>query len=260
MLTQKKLKEIFKLKAKKFRREKQRFAVEGMRSIKELLNSSWQVELLLYSASSENNAMAKSILQKARQKGIFAERVEQKILEKISDTITSAGMICITKTKNISEEEFLKGTPKTILALDGVKDPGNLGTLIRTADAAGIDGVILSENTVELYSPKVVRSSMGSIFHLPATKTSDLTQFLSKLKKNGFKVIASAVKNGELCHKIDYSGKICLVIGNEVEGVGDSVLKLADQIVSIPIYGKAESLNASVAGGILMYEIARKNT
>jgi len=259
MLTRKELKNLFRLKTKKFRRKEQRFIVEGARSIEELLGSDWQVELLLHCASFEENAMIENVLRKARQKGIPTEEIEREILGRISDTVTSSGVVCIAKVKSISEEEFLKKSPRTVLILDEVGDPGNLGTLIRTADAAGIGGVILSENTVELYSPKVVRSSMGSIFHLDTARTSDLAQFLSKLKKNGFKIVASVVKNGESYYEMDYSGRICLVIGNEVEGVRDSVLKMADQMVSIPIYGKAESLNASVAGGILMYEIVGKN-
>lgn len=260
MISQKDLKEMLKLKSRKFRKERKRFIVEGIRSIEELVNSDWEVGLLLYSVLTEKNVKAENIFQKARKKNIRIERVNQNIINKITETVTSAGVICIAKTKELSVDGLLKKEPKTIIALDEIKDPGNLGTLIRTADAAGIDGVILSEKTVELYGPKVVRSSMGSIFHLPIVKETNLVQSIKELKKKRFRIIASAIGRGEVYNRADYSGRVCLVVGNEIDGVREELLKLADQIVNIPLYGKAESLNASVAGGILMYQIMKDKT
>ncbi|MCJ7507579.1 MAG: 23S rRNA (guanosine(2251)-2'-O)-methyltransferase RlmB [candidate division Zixibacteria bacterium] len=256
MFSQGKSKEILKLKNKKFRQEQGKFIVEGVRSVEELLGSEWEVDALLYSVLLEKSNRANFILQKATSKKIAIEKVSQNILDKVSEAVSSSGIICVVKTKNLKLDDLLKGNPQSILVLDEVGDPGNLGTLIRTADAAGINGVILSEKTVELYSPKVVRSTMGSVFHLPIAENMDLVKSIQRLKREGFKIIASAVKGGEFYHKINYSGRVCLVVGNETKGVRAEILKLADKVASIPIYGQAESLNASVAGGILMYQMA----
>ena len=256
MFSQKKSKEILKLKNKKFRQEQGKFIVEGARSIEELLGSDWEVDLLLYSDLFEKDPKAKFILPKAKIKNIAVEKVSQGMVNKMTETVNSAGAICVVKAKGVILDDLLEKNPKAILALDEIRDPGNLGTLIRTADAAGISGVLLSKSTVELYSPKVVRSSMGSIFHLPIAENMDLVKSIQRLKKEGFKIIASRVKGGEPYHKVDYSGRVCLVVGNEIKGVRAEISKLADKIANIPIYGKAESLNASVAGGILMYQMA----
>ena len=137
-------------------------------------------------------------------------------------------------------------------------DPGNVGTLIRTADAFGADAVILSDDTVELYNPKVVRSTMGSIFHLPIFDETDLEKTLPELKKRNFKILGTDVREGKSLDRVDFSGKICVLIGNEAEGLNKKLLPLLDDIVQIPIRGKAESLNAAVAGGIILYEATRK--
>jgi RNA methyltransferase, TrmH family len=256
MFSQGKSREILKLKSRKFRQEQGKFIVEGVRSVEELLSSDWEVDILLYSVLFEKSDRANFILQKATSKKIAIEKVSQNILDKISEAVRSSGIICVVRTRDLKLDDLLKGNPQSILVLDEVGDPGNLGALIRTADAAGIDGVILSEKTVELYSPKVVRSTMGSIFHLRTAEKVDLVKSLRRLKEEGFKIIASAVKGGEPYHKVDYSGKVCLVVGNEIKGVRAEISKLTDKIANIPIYGKAESLNASVAGGILMYQMA----
>ncbi len=258
MLSNKRLRELSRLKGKKFRHEKGSFIVEGARSIEELLNSDWKVELLLYSLAFDRTAKAQSILEKASQKQIPVQKVKSDILDGMSETVAPAGIVCIVKAKSLSLLEFLERKPNTVLAVDEIKDPGNLGTLIRTADAAGMEGVILSKETAELYNSKVVRSSSGSIFHLPIVERADLYGCMVRLKEEGFRIFASAVDMGEPYYQVDYSGKVCLIIGSEAEGVGIGLLNLADEVVNIPIRGKAESLNASVAGGILMYQMVRK--
>lgn len=258
MLSKKRLKELSKLKNKKSRKEKRSFIVEGTRSIEELLCSDWKVDLLLYCPAFRRDAKAQIILEKVKEKGIPTEEVKQSVLHEVSETVTPAGIVCIVKARTLSLSELLEGKPNTILVLDGIRDPGNLGTLVRTADAVGIDGLVLSKQTAELYSPKVVRSSMGSIFHLPIVEKADLYECAERLKREGFKVVVSAVGTGEPYDKADYSGRVCLIIGSEIEGVGIGLLNLADEVVSIPLYGRAESLNVSVAGGILMYQMQRR--
>jgi TrmH family RNA methyltransferase len=264
MLSKNRLKELLKLKTKKGRKEKKRFLVEGKRFLKEALESNWMAELVLFSEIFERTSDEKSFLNEIKKKGIEIIPVKNQIIKSLSDTVTPQGIIGVVQKKEfISQEAFaLKKTLTKeisfILALDSVHDPGNLGTLIRTADAAGVELVLLSEDTAELYNPKVLRSTMGSIFHLPIVEDVNLKNSTPFLKKDGFKIFASEVKAGKLYDQLDYSGKVCLIIGSEAEGIDEKIKELSDEIVRIPIYGKAESLNASVAGGIILFEMARK--
>lgn len=264
MLSKNRLKELLKLKTKKGRKEKKRFLVEGKRFLKEALESNWMAELVLFSEIFERTSDEKSFLNEIKKKGIEIIPAKNQIIKSLSDTVTPQGIIGVVQKKEfISQEAFaLKKTLTKeisfILALDSVHDPGNLGTLIRTADAAGVELVLLSEDTAELYNPKVLRSTMGSIFHLPIVEDVNLKNSIPFLKKDGFKIFASEVKAGKLYDQLDYSGKVCLIIGSEAEGIDKKLVEISDELVKIPMYGKAESLNASVAGGIILFEMARK--
>jgi len=260
MLSKEKLKELLKLKTKKGRIQQGRFLLEGMRLCEEALNSSWDIESVLFTAFIEEKIKGKAFfekLQKSKAKLITAKSHD---LQKLSDTVTPQRIMCVVRTRSIQIEELWRKDNHFILALDGIRDPGNVGTLIRTADAFGADGMLLSNDTVELLNPKVVRSTMGSIFHLPVWDEVDLEVILPELKKRNFKILGTDVRKGKRSDSIDYSGNICILIGNEAEGLRENLLALSDELIHIPIYGKAESLNAAVAGGILLYEITRKRT
>jgi TrmH family RNA methyltransferase len=139
-----------------------------------------------------------------------------------------------------------------------VQDPGNLGTIIRTADAAGATGVILSRGTVDLFNSKVVRASMGSIFHLPIVRIKELVETLDKLKKNQLRIVAADHRASQDYHQADLSGPAAILVGNEGAGLPNEVLRLADETVKIPMPGQAESLNVGVASGIILYEALRQ--
>lgn len=184
--------------------------------------------------------------------------MKSQVLGKLSDTVTAQGIVCVAKTKSLTPKDLWEWNLKVIVALDGIRDPGNVGTLIRTADALGIDAVILSGETMELYNPKVVRSSMGSVFHLPVFDEVDLEKAIPQLKKRKFKILGTDVKEGTSVEKLNSSGRICLLIGGEAEGLDRRLLKLCDRTIHIPTSGPAESLNVAVAGGILLYEVMKK--
>ena len=264
MLSKSRLEKLLKLKTRKGRKEEKRFLVEGKRFLKEALESNWEMELVLFSEIFKRTPEEESLLNEIKNKGIDIIPVKNQIMKSLSDTVTPQGIIGVMKKKEfISQEAFaLKKTlakdTDFVLALDSVQDPGNLGTLLRTADAAGVDSVLLSEDTAEFYNPKVLRSTMGSIFHLPIFKDVNLKNTIPLLKRRGFKIFASEVKEGKLYDQLDYSGKVCLIIGSEATGIDKKIIELSDEMVRIPIYGKAESLNASVAGGIILFEMARK--
>jgi TrmH family RNA methyltransferase len=264
MQSKEKLKEFLKLKTHKGRKTQGRFLIEGMRLYEEMANSNWEAESVLFTSSFQNSPSGKKLLRKFERKNVKTLPVKPEIIKKLSDTVTPQGIIGVVRIKQFSLDQLWFKDSNIILALDAIRDPGNVGTLIRTADAFGIDGVILSSDTVELYNPKVVRSTMGSIFHLPIFDEVDLEKIIPQLKKRNFKIYGTDVRDGKDLDKLDYSGstgpteKICLLIGNEAEGLNKNLLDLLDEIIRIPIFGRAESLNASVAGGILLYEITKR--
>jgi TrmH family RNA methyltransferase len=257
MFSKEKLKELTKLKTKKGRKTQGRFLVEGIRLCEEVVNSDWEIDSVLFTSSFQDLPAGKKLLQKFERRNVEIIPVKTEIVKKLSDTVTPQGIISVVKIRGFSLDQLWSGDSNIILALDAIRDPGNVGALIRTADAFGIDGVILSSDSVELYNPKVVRSTMGSIFHLPILDEVDLEETIPNLKKRNFKIYGTDVKEGKDSDKVDYSEKICLLIGSEAEGLNNNLLKLSDEIIRIPIVGRAESLNASVAGGILLYEITR---
>jgi TrmH family RNA methyltransferase len=258
MLSKEKLKELSKLKTKKGRIEQGKFLIEGLRLCEEIADSHWSIESFLFTHSFEEKTRGKKLLKKLQKLGVTIIPVTSHDLAKLSDTVTSQGVVCVAKTKRYPTEDLWKRNSNLLIALDGVRDPGNVGTLIRIADAFGADGVILSNDTVELYNPKLVRSTMGSIFHLAIFDEVDLKKTIPELKKKRFRIVGTDVKEGKSLERLDYPEKICLLLGSEAEGINKDLLRLSDQIVHIPIYGKAESLNVAVVGGILLYEITQK--
>lgn len=175
--------------------------------------------------------------------------VTKEIIKELSDTETPQGIFALCRQLDYPE---ILSTAQTFIAIDQVQDPGNMGTIIRTADAAGVDAVIIGEGTVDIYNPKVVRSGQGSHFHLPIVKTN-LSAFIDALKERHIPVYGTALENGRNYREIEKTDTFCLILGNEGSGVSKQVLSKTDTNLYIPIHGKSESLNVAVAAGILMY-------
>ncbi len=258
MLSKEKLKELSRLKTKKGRSREEKFLIEGLRLCEEAAESGWMVESVLFTGSFEEKNREKRLLKKLQKLNARLIPVKSQVLSKLSDAVSAQGIICVARTRKYSLKDFWNRKIKTIVALVGIRDPGNVGTLIRTADAFGIGGIILTDDTVELYNPKVVRSTMGSIFHLPVVEEVDLEKIIPEFKGRKFKIFGTDIKDGKGVEAFDPSGKICLLIGSEAQGLDRKLLKLCDEIVHIPTLGKAESLNVAVAGGILLYEMTKK--
>lgn len=257
-LSKEKAKKIAQLRTKKGRKSQKRFLIEGVRLCEEAVKSAWEIQSLLYTGDAQENPRVKTILRNAEKREIELFQMKIDVLNRLSDTVTSQGIVGIAKMSDFTPDQLLQKRPEFILALDSIKDPGNMGTLIRTADAFGVDGVILSKDCVDLFNPKVVRSTMGSIFHLPILREIDLRNFLSDLKKKNFKIVLTELEKGETLNGLDRMQKICLVVGSEPEGVSQNLIRIADHLVKIPIQGKAESLNVAVACGILLHEMTKK--
>nr|WP_216367782.1 MULTISPECIES: RNA methyltransferase [Geobacillus] len=175
--------------------------------------------------------------------------VTEAVMKAISSTETPQGIAAVCR--QLPAE--LEGV-KTALLIDAVQDPGNLGTMIRTADAAGIDAVILGEGCADVYNPKVVRATQGSLFHLPVVK-GDLAQWIARFKEQGIPVYGTALENAVDYRTVPPSSSFALLVGNEGSGVRREWLEMTTETIYIPIYGQAESLNVAVAAGILLYSL-----
>ena len=190
---------------------------------------------------------------RVRLKFLSHETVTDTVFEYMSDTKSPQGILAVVRMKSYNE---LSGD--SFIILDKLQDPGNLGTIFRTAEAAGIDGIIMSRDTVDVYNPKVVRSTMGGILRVPFKYVDNIEEEIRGLKKAGVRVYAAHLDGVSSYDEADYCGPTAFIIGNESAGISDSVAACADELIRIPMLGKVESLNASVAAGILMYELARQ--
>ena len=232
------IKRVTSLQNKKYRDAYKEFFIEGEKSIKEAIKFNQKIKNIYY--------CPKMIDYKFDFPGT---EVTEEIIKKISDVTTSQGIIAVCKTPQYAD--FKKDR---ILFLDRVQDPGNVGTIIRTADAFGFNAVFLSKGCADVYSPKVIRATMGSIFHIPVIQNVDIEE----IKAIGNKIFSSSLETNELLDKIEISRKFTLVIGNEGNGISEEVKNITNKFVKIKMNGNAESLNASIAAGILMYEFSKK--
>ena len=190
-LSKETLKKIAQLKTKKGRKKQKSFLIEGARLCGEAVKSAWEIQSLLYTGDAQQIPRVRTILRNAEKREIELFQIKTDVLNRLSDTVTSQGIAGIAKISDFTPDQLFQRRPEFILALDSIKDPGNMGTLIRTADAFGVDGVILSKECVDLFNPKVVRSTIGSIFHLPILKDIVLQDFLSDLKKKNFRIFVT---------------------------------------------------------------------
>ena len=190
--------------------------------------------------------------------GIAYEIVADKVLKEVADTMTPQGILAIVEKPEYRLEDMIAGESVALLLLEDLRDPGNLGTLMRTAEGAGMTGVIMSKETVDLFNPKVVRSTMGSIYRVPFVYVENFTEALGEMQKQEIKIVATDLKGKNAYDEEKYTNKIGIVIGNEAKGISEETRDRADILVRIPMCGKLESLNASVAGGIMMYEVFRQ--
>jgi len=252
------IKEVKSLKQKKYREEKKLFFIEGIRFVEEALKEGVQIERILVSDKLAETNSGYEILKKVSNGGYPVFQLPHKLFMEISDTQNPQWILAVLSMKNCDIEDVWD-EKNFFVILDSVQDPGNMGTIIRTADAAGMTGVIVSKGCVDVYNPKVLRSTMGSIFHIPICQSQDIFETMDRMKKRGIKICAAHLEGSCDYFDLEYKNNIAIVIGNEANGISEEVKNFADILVRIPMPGRAESLNASVAAVILMYEILRKN-
>ena len=246
-ISQSQLKQYAKLAQKKYRQSQKQFLIEGSRLVGEALDSGWEVEALL--VSGETPGSGRGMLRSGK---VPVFEISGKELAKLSDTVTSQGIIGVVNVKDAREEDLWMLPPGSlVVALDRVSDPGNVGTIIRTCDWFGADAVVLDRDTVEFTNPKLTRSTMGSMFHLPVYSDVDLPDIIAKAKKKGFTVYATTLAESKSIPK-KFAGKSIIILGSEAHGVRPELLRQADELLSIPKFGKAESLNVAISCGVIL--------
>jgi RNA methyltransferase, TrmH family len=232
----------------KERRAANAFVVEGVRLVEEAVNSNWGFQFVLYSDSLSERGI--NLVKRLEDKKIEVENVESSLLQSLSETETPQGILAVLNDFQLP----IPDSPNFILIPDQIRDPGNLGTLLRTAAAAGVQAVLLPPETTDAFAPKVVRSGMGAHFRLPLHSTTwdDIHAYTKGLQ------IYLADMDGKSCWETDLRQPLALIIGGEAEGASEEARKLATKKISIPMSGDIESLNAGVAGSVLMFEVVRQ--
>jgi len=233
------------------------FLAEGVRLVEEALAAGWPFRFVLY--GSQLSERGRLLVEKLAGLSVDVEQVDDALLESVSETETSQGILAVLELTNLP----LPNLPTFLLIPDQIRDPGNLGTLIRSAAAAGVQAVLIPPETVDAFSPKVVRAGMGAHFRLPVyslgwdeirARVTGCAVFLADADTRS----ASGAGGQTSCWTANFRQPLALIVGGEADGASESARKLADRMVNIPMPGKIESLNAAAAGAILMFEVVRQ--
>ncbi|SKA89040.1 RNA methyltransferase, TrmH family [Caloramator quimbayensis] len=244
------IKDSIKLKQKKYRDKEGLFLIEGIRFIEEAVKDN-SLKYLLYSSRVYETNGSERILNSNIEK----YEVSDDIIKELCDTENPQGAVGVSYKKNWNIDDFNKDF---IVIADGIQDPGNLGTIIRTCDAAGAGGVIILKGCVDVYNSKTLRSTMGSIFHIPILFYDDFEKLSKDVKSKGYNIYGASLDAQKYIYDIDFKKKSAIIIGNEANGIPESHFEYVDEKIKIPMIGSAESLNASIAAGIIIYEVVRQ--
>lgn len=249
------IKHLKKLKEKKYREEYSEFIVEGIKMIQEAIDEGAEIKHIIIcdDCKTQGSFSSEFLYEIAKYNCVY---VTEKIFSGITDVMNPQGILAVIDKKNKSDD--IDYNANLFLILDDIQDPGNMGTILRTADSINLKQIIVSKGTADCYNPKVVRSTMGAIFRVNVIECEELKKIIKEMKKRKIKVYATDLATNKSIYDADYK-KSAIVIGNEANGVSKEILELADEKIKIPMTGKTESLNAAVATGIILYEAVRKN-
>ncbi len=249
---------VAKLAKKTARAESGMFLLEGPQAVAEALIFRPQLVVELFATPSALERHG-DIADAAADAGLEVEYVTEEVLDAMADTVTPQGFVAVCRQFPTAVKDVFADSPRLVAILEEVRDPGNAGTIVRAADAAGADAVVFTGRAVDLYNPKVVRSSTGSIFHLPVAVGADLDDVLERARATGLTVLAADVKGEDLLTARNegiLERPTAWLFGNEARGLPDEQLALADRVVTVPIYGHAESMNLATAASVCLYESA----
>ncbi len=251
------IKKIKSLHRKKDRWINKLYIVEGIKMVEEIIDNGYDVEYLLYTEKLFDLKGGVELFNRIKHYENLIN-LPDNLYKEISKVETPQGIMAVLPFKETSIENILKKSNPFLILLDRIQDPGNLGTIIRTADAFGVDGILISEGSVDGYNPKVVRATMGSIFRVNILHIKKSLNILEELKNRGIKIYSTSLQGKNYIQEINFKIPSLLIIGNESKGVSDELLNMAHSLIKIPMVGKAESLNAAVASSIIMYEAMKQ--
>jgi TrmH family RNA methyltransferase len=234
------------------RREANAFVAEGVRLVEESIHSKWPIRFVLYDETLSDRG--KSQVEGLKLRGVDVEMLSGSLMKSLSETETPQGILAVLELTTLPIPDL----PNFILIPDQIRDPGNLGTLLRSAAATGVQAVLLPPETTDAFAPKVVRSGMGAHFRLPIYSMT--WKEIEQVSKSANQQIFLADMDGRSCWEMNLRQPLALIVGGEAEGASGEARKLADQSISIPMTGKMESLNAGVAGSVLMFEVVRQRS
>ncbi len=249
---------VAKLAKREARSQTGLFLLEGPQAVTEALG--FRPELLTDLFATPTALERHSELAgRAKKAGLKVEFVTEQVLDAMADTVTPQGIVAVCRQFPTSLKEILASGPRLIAILEEVRDPGNAGTIIRAADSAGADAVIFTGRTVDLYNPKVVRATTGSLFHIPVAVGAELKEVLERTRRAGLQTLAADIKGDDLLGARNdgvLARPTAWLFGNEAHGLSDEHVVLADRAISVPIYGHAESMNLATAASVCLYESA----
>lgn len=248
------IKFLKKLKDKKYRDQENAYIIEGAKLIKEAIQENIKIKMvILCDGCSAENAIDSDLKYEIAKYECIC--VSEKIFLGLTNVVNPQGILAVVEKNNNTNE--IDYNDNLFLILDDLQDPGNMGTILRTADSINLKQIIVSKGSADVYNPKVVRSTMGAIFGIKVIESDDLSKTIKEMKKHKIKVAATSLQTDKSIYDINYE-KTAIVIGNEANGVSDKVLETVDEKIKIPMAGKTESLNASVATAIVLYEAVRQ--
>lgn len=250
------VKQVKKLKEKKYREEYGEFIVEGIKMLQEAILENAKIKQIVVCEDCKNSGgIPQELLYEiAKYDCVY---VNEKVFTQMTDVSNPQGILAIID-KSGNKEAQIDYKADLILVLDNIQDPGNMGTILRTADSIDLKQILVSKGSSDVYNPKVVRSTMGAIFRVKVIECEDLVKTVKELKKHKINVYATDLKTDKSIYDVDYK-KSAIVIGNEANGVSNEILEESSQRIKIPMLGKTESLNAAVATSIILYEAVRPN-
>ncbi|GAA5060590.1 TrmH family RNA methyltransferase [Thermocatellispora tengchongensis] len=244
-----------RLAKRAFRERDLAFLAEGPQAVREALRLPGVVAELYVTAGAE--ARHADIVSAAAGAGVPVHLASGEVMAELAQTVTPQGLLAVCKLVHVPLAQAVTPGASLVAVLAHVRDPGNAGTVLRTADAAGADAVVFTDASVDPYNGKCVRASAGSLFHLPVATGAPVAEAVGRLKECGMRVLAADGAGERTLDDVDLSGPTAWIFGNEAWGLPDEVLRLADEVVRVPIYGQAESLNLATAAAVCLYASAR---
>ncbi len=251
------VKRVAALQQKKYRDESNLFVVEGLHLTEEALNSGWKIEVGFIAQDTKFDVRYQEILSRLCQRCSVYE-LPSPIYKKVSETESPQGIMAVVSRKKYLLADLVQQEKSILVIMDRIQDPGNVGTIIRTADAAGSTGVMLTRGCADIFAGKTVRSSMGSIFHLPIITDCDAEEIVSFFRQQDILLVVTDLHQSDNLYHVDLKRNIAIAFGNEGSGVCNNLCKFAQTRIKIPIHGKAESLNVASSAAVILYEVLRQ--